>query len=64
MTAKPAKDAEIKARCAHELKESLEQLARFQQLDLSDIIRIACHQYVTQFRGRPLLSPTDGNGQR
>lgn len=54
MKQKPAKDAEIKARCSHELKRSIEQLARFQQLDASDIIRIACAQYISQCQRRPL----------
>lgn len=45
-----AKGTVIRARCDGGLKRQLEQVAAIQQLDVSDIIRIACTSYVLRFQ--------------
>jgi antitoxin component of RelBE/YafQ-DinJ toxin-antitoxin module len=50
MTARPKKKAVLKARCDDALKEQVEQLAHTNQLDSSDIVRIAVVNYLQQIR--------------
>src|SRR5690606_29782277 len=44
------KDELIKARCDAGLKRQLEHVAVLQQMDVSDIIRIACSAYVLKYQ--------------
>jgi hypothetical protein len=50
------KAALIRARCSLELKLAIEQVAAIQQLDSSDIVRMACNHYVLKFK-QPSLIP-------
>lgn len=53
---KQAKDAVIRARCPKTLKDSVEEIARIQKIDSSDVVRIALDSYVARiqaaFRGQ------------
>lgn len=49
-TQKPTKEAVIKARCDSGLKRAVDQIAMLQQLDSSDIVRIAVAAYVQKFQ--------------
>jgi len=45
---KDPKNAVIRARCPDVLKQQIEEIAKMQKLDPSDIIRIACDTYVAR----------------
>jgi hypothetical protein len=49
MLRKLEKDAILRARCDSRLKQNVGRVALLQQLDESDIIRIACAAYVQKF---------------
>lgn len=51
------KSAVIRARCAASLKQDIERVAYFQQLDAADIIRIACSRYVAAFSPQTPQAP-------
>jgi hypothetical protein len=51
-----AKDAILRARCDSRLKENVEKIAYLQQLDESDIVRIACAAYVQKFQANAIGS--------
>lgn len=46
------KSALLRARCQPGLKDELERIALIQNLDLSDVIRIACHCYADRAKRR------------
>lgn len=53
---KPRKDAVLRARCEPALREEIEQIARANGLDGSDILRAACRHYIARLRlGAPGL---------
>lgn len=49
-----SKDAILRARCDARLKENVNRVAYLQQLDESDIVRIAVAAYVQKFQGASL----------
>lgn len=51
---KLSKDAILRARCDSRLKQNVERIAYVQQLDESDIVRIACAAYVQKFQAAPV----------
>lgn len=57
---KPRKNAVIRARCPDVLKQQIEEIAKIQKVDPSDVIRIACDNYVariqTAMRGQLMIA--------
>lgn len=56
MKSRLKKNSVIRARCDVNLKLSIERIAAINQLDPSDVIRIACANYVQKFQQISLIS--------
>lgn len=64
MNTKEPMDGYLRTRCKGQLKRKLETVAELQGIDLSDVVRIACNQYVIQFMPNHLQQPLNRNGSR
>lgn len=47
---KECRDAMLRVRCEKQLKRRLITISLDQGIDLSDVVRIACHQYAGRFQ--------------
>lgn len=52
---KETRDAMLRVRCEKQLKRKLITISLSQGIDLSDVVRIACHQYAGQYAPQPLM---------
>ncbi len=57
---KAAKKEMIRARCDESLKNDITRVAMLKQLDEADIIRIACFNFVQQYKNPDLKTGTNG----
>lgn len=57
---KPKKDAVLRARCEPSLRDEIEEIARANGLDGSDILRAACRHYIARLRVGTLGLPLPG----
>jgi antitoxin component of RelBE/YafQ-DinJ toxin-antitoxin module len=50
MMKKPAKTEMIRARCDQRLMMEIQQVALLKQLDMADIVRMACANFIQQIK--------------
>jgi hypothetical protein len=55
------KTGTLRTRCEPQLKARLQNVAAIQQIDLSDVVRIACVRYVEQF-SNPAMPQRQNHG--